>query len=66
MADINMKDIVGETFEDMSVAEMVMVQGAGDVETETLSLLTVSAGLTSAAATWAFSVNVVKTCKGHC
>lgn len=34
MADINMKNIVGETFEDMSVAEMTMIQGSGDVGAE--------------------------------
>jgi type 2 lantibiotic (TIGR03893 family) len=66
MAEVNMKNIVGETFEDMSIAEMTMVQGSGDVETETLSLLTVSAAVTGAAASWAFSVGVVKTVKGHC
>lgn len=34
MAEINMKNIVGETFEDMSIAEMTMVQGSGDVGVE--------------------------------
>ena len=31
MSDTNVKKVVGETFEDMSVTEMSMVQGAGDV-----------------------------------
>jgi type 2 lantibiotic (TIGR03893 family) len=66
MAKVDMKEIVGETFEDMSIAEMTMVQGSGDVDTETLSLLTVSAALSGAAATWAFTVGVVKTVKGKC
>ena len=34
MAEIDMKKVVGETFEDMSVAEMTMVQGSGDVGAE--------------------------------
>ncbi|OYO67886.1 type 2 lantibiotic (TIGR03893 family) [Lachnotalea glycerini] len=34
MSDINMKEIVGDTFEDMSIAEMTMVQGSGDVGAE--------------------------------
>lgn len=31
MSEINTKMIVGETFEDMSILEMTMVQGSGDV-----------------------------------
>ncbi len=34
MAEINMNKIVGDSFEDMSVAEMAMVQGSGDVGAE--------------------------------
>ena len=43
---------------------MTRVQGSGDVEPD--SLLSISAALTGAAATWAFTVNVVKTIKGKC
>lgn len=64
MSEIKSKAIVGEAFEDMSIAEMTMVQGSGDVETD--SLLSISAALTGAAATWAFSVGVVQTVKGKC
>lgn len=64
MAEIKSKAIVGDTFEDMSIAEMTMVQGSGDIEPD--SLLSISAALTGAAATWSFSVNVVKTVKGKC
>lgn len=64
MSEINTKKIVGDTFEDMSILEMTMVQGSGDVETD--SLLVISAALGSAAATWAFSVGVVQTVKGKC
>lgn len=64
MAEINSKVIVGDTFEDMSILEMSMVQGSGDVETETL--LSISAGLLSAAASYAFTKDVVKTIKGKC
>lgn len=34
MKDLNMKDVVGGSFEDMSVAEMAIVQGSGDVGAE--------------------------------
>lgn len=34
MSDINMKAIVGDTFEDMSLVEMTLVQGSGDVNIE--------------------------------
>lgn len=64
MKEINSREIVGETFEDMSISEMMMVQGSGDIEADTL--LSISAALTSAAATWSFSVNVVRTVKGKC
>lgn len=64
MAEIDSKKIVGDTFEDMSIVEMTIVQGSGDVEVD--SLTAVSAALGSAAATWSFSVNVVKTCRGKC
>lgn len=64
MAEIDSKKIVGDTFEDMSIWEMTMVQGSGDVEPNSLTV--VSAALTSAAATWAFSKDVVKCTKGKC
>lgn len=64
MAEINSKAIVGETFEDMSILEMTKVQGSGDIEPDTL--LSVSAALTGAAATWALSVGVVQTVSGKC
>ncbi|WP_044878967.1 lichenicidin A2 family type 2 lantibiotic [Paenibacillus sp. IHBB 10380] len=34
MSEINTKAIVGDTFEDMSLVEMTLVQGAGDVGVE--------------------------------
>lgn len=34
MSDIDMKKVVGETFEDLSISEMTMVQGSGDVEAQ--------------------------------
>lgn len=36
MEDINVKAIVGETFEDMSVSEMTKVQGSGDVDMDSM------------------------------
>lgn len=37
MSEENMKKVVGETFEDLSIAEMTMVQGAGEVEAQALT-----------------------------
>ena len=34
MVEIKTEKVVGETFEDMSITEMSMVQGAGDVNGE--------------------------------
>jgi len=34
MPEINMEKVVGEKFEDMSIAEMMLVQGSGDVNGE--------------------------------
>lgn len=32
MSELNVNKIVGESFEDMSIAEMTLVQGSGDVQ----------------------------------
>lgn len=34
MSEINMNKVVGDTFEDMSIVEMTLVQGSGDVSGE--------------------------------
>lgn len=34
MSEINMNKVVGNTFEDMSIAEMMIVQGSGDISGE--------------------------------
>ncbi|PZL76953.1 type 2 lantibiotic [Enterococcus plantarum] len=34
MSNMDMQKVVGETFEDLSIAEMTMVQGSGDVNGE--------------------------------
>ncbi len=34
-SNFNLNDVVGETFEDLSISEMVQVQGSGDVSAET-------------------------------
>lgn len=64
MSSVDMKNIVGDSFEDMSIAEMAMVQGSGDLEGESViaTLLAVSAAVGSAAG----SIQVVKTIKGTC
>ncbi len=64
MSEIDSKKIVGDTFEDMSIWEMTMVQGSGDVKPDSLTV--VSAALMSAAATASATIAVTKTVKGHC
>ena len=32
MSEINMDKIVGDKYEDMSIAQMMMVQGSGDID----------------------------------
>ena len=59
MKEFEMHTIVGETFEDLSISEMVQVQGSGDVIPET----TVPCAL---AASFSLSIGVVRTLKGHC
>ncbi|CRH17945.1 type 2 lantibiotic [Carnobacterium maltaromaticum] len=34
MSELSMEKVVGETFEDLSIAEMTMVQGSGDINGE--------------------------------
>lgn len=34
MSEINMNKVVGDKFEDMSITEMMLVQGSGDVSGE--------------------------------
>lgn len=34
MSNMDMQKVVGETFEDLSIAEMTIVQGSGDVNGE--------------------------------
>ena len=62
MSEINTNKIIAETFEDMSIAEMALVQGSGDVNPETV--VSLSSALSAAAITWEFSVKVTKTIKG--
>lgn len=67
MADINMKEIVGDTFEDMSITEMAMVQGSGDVDAETVGVfVSATLAITAAVASYASGVQIVKTIKGTC
>lgn len=64
-----MSGIVGPSFEDMTISEMTLVQGSGDITPESTPVcVVVSAGaaVSGAAASWNFSVGVVKTVKGHC
>ncbi|MBO0466674.1 lichenicidin A2 family type 2 lantibiotic [Enterococcus plantarum] len=57
MAEYELEKVVGEKFEDLSISEMVEVQGSGDVNPESVA---------SFFATLASSIALVKTLKGHC
>ncbi|MBQ6995447.1 MAG: lichenicidin A2 family type 2 lantibiotic [Lachnospiraceae bacterium] len=57
-------NVVGDSFEDLEMEEMTIVQGAGDIDAEsTPALLSVSAALSTAAATYQFSKDVAKSIK---
>lgn len=66
MKEMNTKNIVGESFEDMSIQEMTQVQGTGDVNVETTPTATISAFILGAGGGYALTIGVVKTAKGKC
>lgn len=47
MSEINMNKIVGDRFEDMSIDEMMLVQGSGDISVETTPAASFVASLAS-------------------
>lgn len=55
MKQSDVKQVVGDTFEDLSISEMVQVQGSGDVTPETTPICYAAA-----------TIAIVKTLKGHC
>ncbi|MEJ7542848.1 lichenicidin A2 family type 2 lantibiotic [Staphylococcus intermedius] len=59
MNELNMEKVVGEAFEDLSIAEMTNIQGSGDMTPE-------SSPVCSAFATLASSIQLVKTIKAKC
>lgn len=59
MEEFNLNNVIGETFEDLSISEMVRVQGSGDVTPETTVICSLSATLAS-------GIELVRTIKGHC
>ena len=59
MKDFQLTPIVGDAFEDLSISEMMQVQGSGDITPE-------STPWCAAGATFALSITVVKTIKGKC
>ncbi|CDR52645.1 MULTISPECIES: lichenicidin A2 family type 2 lantibiotic [Staphylococcus] len=59
MTELNMKEVVGETFEDLTIAEMTLVQGSGDVTPESTTVC-------AAFASFAGSIQLVKTLKSKC
>ena len=59
-----MSDVVGDSFEDLEMDEMTIVQGAGDVDAETIPvLLSVSAALSGAAGSYALTYSIVNSIK---
>ncbi|MCO7181465.1 lichenicidin A2 family type 2 lantibiotic [Lactococcus formosensis] len=59
MSEINTNKIVGDAFEELTIAEMTQVQGTGDVEVRSTPICTFTAGVT-------VSIVIVKTLKGRC
>ncbi len=66
MAQEDINKVVGDSFEDLKTDEMVQTQGAGDVDAETTPTPIISATIVSASASFGISVEVTKTCNGHC
>ena len=62
--------VVGDSFEDMSISDMVQVQGSGDVNVETTPspsiLITASEALSAAGVSGGLSYSVARTAKGKC
>ena len=48
MGSEKIKEVVGDSFEDLSVADMENIQGAGDVDAETASLVISLTAVTTA------------------
>ncbi|MFB8726113.1 lichenicidin A2 family type 2 lantibiotic [Enterococcus casseliflavus] len=57
MSEQIVEKVVGEKFEDLSISEMVKVQGSGDVNPESVA---------SFFATLMSGVGLIKTLKGNC
>ena len=57
--NINQTKVVGESFEDLSISEMMKIQGSGDITPE-------STPVCAAFATLASGIALVKTIKGNC
>ena len=63
----NVKDtngVVGTVFEDMDIAQMTEVQGAGDMDSETF--IASAAALSAAVSAAAGSIQIVQTIKAKC
>lgn len=56
----DVKDVnIGNSFDDMDISEMAEVQGAGDVDGETVMVSAIAAGVS-------LSIQITKTFKGKC
>ena len=67
MAQEEIKNVVGDSFEDLKVDEMTEIQGAGDVDAETTPAIPIVASvITGAVASFEGTVAIAKTCKGSC
>ena len=66
MSNKKINETVGEPFEELQIAEMTELQGAGDVEVETTPIAISGAVVSAAVGSCAGTIEIVKTCKGHC
>lgn len=58
MSEINTNKIVGDAFEELTIAEMTQVQGTGDIQARSTILCFI--------ASYGLSVGIVKSLKGSC
>ncbi|WP_251711960.1 lichenicidin A2 family type 2 lantibiotic [Lactococcus ileimucosae] len=63
MSEINTNKIVGDAFEELTIAEMTQVQGTGDIEMRITPVTTPACAFTAGVLV---SYQVVRTIKGRC
>ena len=59
MTEFNMNEITGDTFEDMTIAEMMLIQGSAEIESRVSTPACFFASIVA-------SIRTVQTLRGQC